>query len=116
MWQFSYRLLRTVSAVGTWFGRRLSPAGSLALGAMIIAGALGIDTRQTLAYQVFAFAAALLVLGWLLSGPFVPARFRPRFEVRRQAPRAVTAGQAFSYPVIVRNVGVHRAGGRTLAE
>lgn len=111
MWHLSYRLLRTVSAVGRWFGHRLSPAGSLALGAMIVAGALGIDTRQTLAYQLFAFIAALMTIGWLCS-----AGLRPRFEVRREAPRNVTAGQPFSYPVTVRNAGRHRADALTLME
>ncbi len=111
MWRVSYRILRAVSAVGFWFERHLSGPGGVALGTLIVAGALGADTHQTLAYQVFAFLLALLLIG------FTGAAFmRPRFEANREAPRVVTAGQEFSYRVSVRNIGTRRADGLSLLD
>ena len=86
MWRLSYRLLRTVSGIGFWFGARLTPAGGLVLGAAIVSGALGVDTHQTLAYQLFSLLMALLLMAWVSS-----LLLRPRFHALRHAPRAVTA-------------------------
>jgi len=111
MWRFSYAMLRAISGVFFWFGRRIAPAGKVATGTAIIAAALGVDTSQTLAYQIFALTAAALLLALLAA-----KAMRPRFAVRRLAPRVVTAGQDFSYRVWVRNLGSRPAGGLSYAE
>jgi len=111
MWRLSYWMLRAVSGIFFWFRRRVTPAGKVAVGIALVAAALGVDTSQTLAYQIFALIIAALVLGLLAA-----RAMRPRFEVRRVAPRVVTAGQAFSYRVWVRNLGSRPADGLSYSE
>ena len=69
--------------------RRFTGAGFLALGTLVTAGALGIDTNQTLAYQIFTFLCALLAAAMLAA-----LLLRPKFQVARILPRMITAGQA----------------------
>jgi uncharacterized protein (DUF58 family) len=111
MWRLSYRIFSAVS--GIWFRvtRRFTGAGLLALGALITAGALGIDTNQTLAYQIFTLLVALIVAAMLAA-----ALLRPKFEVARTLPRVITAGQSFDYRVRVRNLGRRPADGLALLE
>ena len=53
MWRSSYAVFSAVSGIWFWMTRRFTGAGFLALGTLVTAGALGIDTNPTLAYQVF---------------------------------------------------------------
>ncbi len=111
MWRVSYRIYSSVSAIWFWTTRRFTGAGFLALGTLVTAGALGVDTNQTLAYQIFTFVLALIaaaMLSTLLS--------RPRFQVTRSLPRVITAGQAFDYRVSIRNLGTRAADGLALLE
>ncbi len=111
MWRLTYRIYSTVSAIGFWVRRRFTAAGLVALGTLVIAAALGIDTNQTLAYQIFTFVAALLA-----AAMFAALFARPRFEVVRRLPRMITAGQAFDYRVQVKNIGKRAADGLALIE
>ena len=111
MWRLSYRVFSAVSGIWFWITRRFTSAGFLALGALVIAGALGIDTNQTLAYQIFAFLGALLAAAMLAT-----ALLRPKFQVARSLPRMITAGQAFDYRVLVKNLGARPADGLALLE
>ncbi len=111
MWRLSYRILRGISGLWFWVHRRLTGAGLLVLSALIVAGALAADTKQSLAYQVFAFLAALLAVSFVASY-FV----RPRFQAERALPRRVTAGQAFEYRVTVRHLGARAADGVVVLE
>ena len=111
MWRLSYRVFDAVSAIGIWVRRRFTTAGLIALGTLVTAGALGIDTNQTLAYQVFTFLCALLGAAMLAS-----LLLRPRFELERALPRVITAGAAFDYRVRVKNSGRRAADGLALLE
>ncbi len=111
MWRLSYRIFSAVSAIWFWVTRRFTGAGFLALGTLVTAGALGIDTNQTLAYQIFTFLGTLLAAAMLAS-----LLLRPRFEVARVLPRMITAGQAFDYRVLVKNLGERAADGLALLE
>jgi uncharacterized protein (DUF58 family) len=105
VWRLSYWLLYGLS--GAWFAirRRLSHSGSVVAGMLVVAAALGVDTTQSLAYQMFALAAAALLVSVVLS------RFaRLQVEVRRDTPRVVSVGQIFSYPASVRNIGTRPSG------
>ncbi len=111
MWRLSYRIFSAVSGLWFWMTRRFTGGGFLALGTLVTAGALGADTNQTLAYQVFTFLCALLAAAMLAA-----LLLRPRFRVMRMLPRMVTAGQAFDYRVRVRNLGTRPADGLALLE
>ena len=68
MLRFHYSLLDKAWRFGQALLRRVTPAGLLALAALVLAGAAGIDTELTLAYQLFGYASGLLLVGFL---PFV---------------------------------------------
>lgn len=92
--RFSYRGLRTLSGLQYRLHRRLTPAGRVVMGALFVGALFGIDTRQSLAFQLFSLAFALLAAAWLLS-----LSFRGRFTARRRLPRYATVGEACRYRV-----------------
>ncbi len=98
MRRLHYTLLRFV----TWFDRavreKLTGAGKLAAISAFMAAIVGLDTHQSLASQVFALLAALLVLSAILS-----LMFHPRALVRRSLPRFATAGEELGYRILVSN-------------
>lgn len=79
-------------------GRRFTRAGGLIAGGAVVAGALGIDTNLTVAYQIFTLLLALLLVAMAAARPV-----RARYGVTRDLPRMVTAGQPFNYTVRVVN-------------
>jgi uncharacterized protein (DUF58 family) len=111
MWRWSYRIFGAVSGLWYWTTRRFTGAGFLALGTLVTAGALGVDTNQTLAYQIFTLAFSLIAAAMLAA-----LLLRPKFQVTRILPRVITAGQAFDYRVRVKNLGVRAADGLALLE
>lgn len=100
MWRIAYRVLCGVTSASHWIERRFSRAGVFVLGAAVLAAALGADTHQTVAYQIFTLLAALTLVA-IVAG----ALRRPRVGVERLLPRFVTAGEPFTYAVRVRNPG-----------
>lgn len=98
IWTLSHRLIRAVSAAQFFIARRASRAGLFVLGGIIVSAALGIDTTQTTAYQIFTLLTALALVA-LASLPFI----RVPVTAQRLLPRAVTAGESFSYLVKLRN-------------
>jgi len=95
-----YRNFRQVYAVSNWTRNRLTPAGGLLFGGMIASGIFGVDTRQSLAFQVFAFLAALLFLSLLSL-----LTFRGKFRVRRILPEYATVRQPVKYRLLIENLG-----------
>src|SRR5215510_6831597 len=111
MWRLSYRMFHAVSSASFWFERRLTPAGMLVASAAILAGALGVDTTLSVAYQAFAFLAALIAAAALC----LPLT-RARVNVERDLPRVATAGEPFTYRARISNTGSGAVGGLTLIE
>lgn len=99
MWKFSHWIFSLVAATQRVIERRLTRAGMLVGSALIGTAALGIDTNLTVTYRVFAFAAALLLVGWVAT-----LLQRGRYSVERHLPRVVTAGEPFTYRVTVNNL------------
>ncbi len=93
-----YRSLRLVSRYGRLIRRRFTGPGILALGALIATATVGVDTDQTLAYQLFSFLSFLILFavaqGW---------SFRPKIRITRKLPPYATAGEAFDYRIELRN-------------
>ncbi len=111
MRRFLYRSLWWFTGMQLWLRRRLTPAGWLALSLVCAGAVVGVDTQQTVAYQIFTFMLALLVLAML--SVFT---FRARFEIRRSLPPFVTAGETFSYRSTISNIGIGVKSGLTLLE
>jgi uncharacterized protein (DUF58 family) len=79
--------------------RKLTPAGWL-LVALAAAGAIfGLNTRESLIYQVFGLAIGLVAMAALAS-----LRFGVRAKITRSLPQAVTAGVPFEYTLTITNL------------
>jgi uncharacterized protein (DUF58 family) len=90
----SWRLrnFERVYAASRWLQRRFTPAGRALLVLLSAAAVLGLDTRRTMAFQLFAFAAALLALAWLAT----LSRRRPGVALERLVPALATTGEPFA--------------------
>ncbi len=111
MWKFSHWIFSVVAASQRIIERRLTRAGMLVGSVMIGTAALGADTNLTVAYRIFSFAAALLLVGWIAS-----LLQRGRYRVERHLPRVVTAGEPFTYRVTVNNLANAPRDGLTLID
>lgn len=98
--KFLLRNFRFVYRLDRWLRRRFTPAGFLVLAGLVVSGVFGIDTRQSAAYQLFAFFSALLMVA-VLAG----AAPRVRFALRRELPEFATVGEPLEYTVSVENLG-----------
>ena len=109
--RLSWRGLRRLTGLQEWLRRRLTPAGRVILSGTLLAGILGVDTRQTLAFQAFSLGLALLLSAWFLS------LRRPRsLRAERRLPRHATVGVALHYAVEVKNLGGRTQRGLRLVE
>lgn len=106
-----YLLFHAFSSARYWVRRHFTRPGLLALGGLAASAALGVDTNQTMAYQMFTFILALLVMAFV-TGLF----FRPKFSVKRLAPRYAAAGQPFAYHVVLQNRSGKAQSGLTMLE
>lgn len=100
MWKLSYRLIRFAGDSQYRLLRRLSPAGLYLGGAAIVSAALGVDTNQTLAYQIFTLLAALGLIAMAAS-----LAVRIPVTAQRSLPRTLAAGENFSYSIRLKNTG-----------
>ena len=98
MKRFFFHNFRIIFKIERWIRRRFTKAGSLVLGGLIAAGVFGIDTRQTLAYQLFSLLLILLLLA-VISSWFL----RLRFIVQRELPEFATVGETLNYQVQIHN-------------
>jgi uncharacterized protein (DUF58 family) len=94
------RAFARVHRVSTWAKRRVTPAGLSVLGAMLAGFVFGIDVGRTMAFQLFAIAAALMVVAWIGAG-----RWRPQVHLERRLPPFATVGRRFEYLLRVRDRG-----------
>lgn len=97
---FLHRNYRFSSGLKFWVRRKFTPAGFLLIAAMIVAGGIGVDTNQAIAYQAFVLLWALLLVSFTWS--LLPA---PRFKGERILPRVGTAGHPLHYRISVGNIG-----------
>ena len=91
--------------------RRFTGAGLLVLSALVASAVVGLDTTQTIAYQIFTFLF-FLFLGSMVWGFF----FRARFSAERKLPRFGTVGERLHYRVIVENLTRKRQTGLNILE
>jgi uncharacterized protein (DUF58 family) len=110
----SWRLrnFERVYAASRWLRRRFTPAGRALLVLLGAAAVLGLDTRRTMAFQLFALAAAMLVLAWLTT----LIRRRPGVELERSTPALATVGEPFACRYRVRCHGARALTGLRLRD
>ena len=111
LFKFFYQLYRLYSGLRYWLWRRFTRAGLVVLGALIIAGTIGPDTDNNVAYQGFTLLFFLLLVAICFSWPL-----RARLSITRLLPRFGTVGLPFSYTLLVRNTTAKTQIGLTLLE
>jgi uncharacterized protein (DUF58 family) len=79
--------------------RKLTPAGWLVLALGVTGAIFGLNTRESLIYQVFGLAVGLIAIAALAS-----IRFGIRATISRSLPRVATAGAPFEYAVTLTNL------------
>jgi hypothetical protein len=93
-----YRLLRFAYTLRQWLMRRFTPLGLGVLVCLCISAIIGMDTNQSLSYQVFTFLMALLTVA-IAASLFI----RYRFSATRILPRFGTVGVPLQYRVVLQN-------------
>jgi uncharacterized protein (DUF58 family) len=93
-----YRLFYASYTVTQWFKRRFTDLGMGVVICLVISAMIGFDTKQTLAYQIFAFLLAMLLIAMVYS-----LHLRDRLTVSRTLPKFGTVGVRLQYPIIVEN-------------
>jgi len=100
-----------VHRLSAWGRRRFTPAGMLILGGLLAASVFGVDTRQTMAFQIAAVLFALLLVA-IISAP----SFRARLRLRRCLPQVATVGESCRYQLEITVVGHGRQTGLQLTD
>ncbi|MBE9045279.1 DUF58 domain-containing protein [Pleurocapsales cyanobacterium LEGE 10410] len=96
--KFLYHLFCLGYKVQQWLLKRFTSAGLAILVSLVATVIVGIDTKQTVTYQVFAFMIATLIIAVTFS-----CYFPARFDVQRQLPRFATVGSRLFYRVAITN-------------
>jgi uncharacterized protein (DUF58 family) len=81
-----------------WRIRRFTPAGRAVLMGVVFTAIVGLDTKQTMAYQAFTLLLSILATDMLAS-----LFFRLRFSATRSLPRFGSAGDKIRYRVVIHN-------------
>ena len=93
-----YISFRITHGISRWIRRHFTRGGLLVVGCLVASAAVGLDTKQSVAYQIFTFVLSVLVLSMLFA-----LVFRVRLSIRRVPPRYGTVDQPLSYSVLVKN-------------
>lgn len=100
-----YRLFYFSYGVQKWLVRRFTPNGLAILACLLAAAIIGLDTKQTMAYQVFAFLIAVLTMA--IAHSTITEIFlgssRGRFGAVRTLPKFATVGIKLTYPITISN-------------
>jgi uncharacterized protein (DUF58 family) len=98
MQRFLYHLFRFSHAVQRSLSRRFTPRGLTVLGGCISSALIGLDTNQSLAYQIFTLLASMLAVAIAAS-----QLFRFRFRATRSLPRFGTVGLPMKYKILIQH-------------
>ena len=93
-----YHIYRWMHAFKKWRNQRFTPVGQAALAGLVLAAVVGLDTKQTMVYQVFTLLLALILIDMISS-----LIFRFRFSANRILPRFGSAEDSMEYRVVIYN-------------
>lgn len=93
-----YQLFRFISSLEYSAKRRLTTNGLIVLINLILSGILGLDTNESMTYQIFTFLLSVLTIS-IIYGRF----FRFRYSAVRVLPRFSTVGITLKYRIILHN-------------
>lgn len=106
-----YHLFYRTHLFQGWFVRRFTVSGRLIVLGLMVSAIVGLDTKGTLAYQVFALIFGLLLVA-MVTGRF----FRCSCTITRILPRFGTVGTDLTYRIIVHNPSDRTQDGLVLFE
>lgn len=89
---------RHVYKLSQWTRQRFTPAGTMILLTIPVAGVFGFDTRTTLSFQIFSITLCLLIISILTS-----LFFRGKFTIERTLPEYGTVGIPLNYSCTIKN-------------
>ncbi len=98
MKRFLYRLFRFSYAVEQSRKRRITSSGLFVIASLLVSAFFGLDTNQSLSYQIFTFLLSVLVIAIAYS-----RFFRFHFRAVRVLPRFATVGIKLNYRLILSN-------------
>ena len=98
MKRFLYHIFRLTYNFKHWIVRRFTTSGRVVLLCLAASAVVGLDTKQTMAYQAFTFLLAIVVVA-MVSSIF----FRCHLRATRILPRFGTAGVKLTYRIVVEN-------------
>ena len=109
--RFLYLSFRSFFTVKYWITRRFTTGGLLVLAGLLASAVAGLDTNQTVAYQVFTFLLTLLIISiaWAVF-------FRGSFIARRILPHFGTVHEQLEYRLIIHNGTKKQQSGLYLSE
>ena len=93
---------RLVYALDRWLRQRFTKAGFLVLMGLVSSIIFGVDTQQSLAYQLGALLGSVLLIA-IVHSIFI----RLNFKALRELPRFATVGEIFHYRIKVYNHTAH---------
>ena len=98
MKNFRYRLFCFSYTVNQWLTRRFTTSGLAVVVCMVVSAIVGIDTKHTMAYQIFTFLVSILVMAMVYS-----LRFPLSFSATRNLPRFASVGVKLRYTITINN-------------
>lgn len=98
MKNFRYRLFCFSHTVKEWLTRRFTTSGLAVFVCLFVSAIVGIDTKQTMAYQIFTFLVSILVMAMVYS-----LRFPLGFRASRSLPRFASVGVKLRYTITIDN-------------
>ena len=93
-----YHLFCLSFEIQKWLFKRFTPGGMAILVCLFAAAIVGLDTKQTMAYQIFTFLLATLIIAIAFS-----FYFRSRIKAERTLPRFATVGVKLNYRITLTN-------------
>lgn len=96
--RFLFANFKLVYKLSQWTRHRFTPAGTMILLTMPVAGVFGFDTRSTLSFQIFSITLCLLIIAIMTS-----LFFRGRFSIERHLPEYGTVGVPLNYSCTIKN-------------
>jgi uncharacterized protein (DUF58 family) len=106
-----YHFFRFTYAFKRWRTKRFTPIGQALLIGLLVSALVGLDTKQTMAYQAFTLLLSVLLIEMVVS-----LFFGCRLSVMRILPRFGTAGEPLEYQLVIHNQTVKNQSGLVLFE
>ena len=94
----TYRIFCWFYSFQQWIDRRFTALGKAIIVCLLVTAIIGIDTKLTMTYQVFALLLTILSIAIFLS-----LSFKARFKATRILPKFGTVGVKLQYSIIVEN-------------